>query len=251
MGRAALVGSAIVLLASSVDSFGADLTYQSQSRQVEALIAYPGDSASEFQQALGWGPFAGAVAVEYFSPTGTGTAGATQQSQFGPKGFGVTGSTAIANPFFSAEVALYQARSIFDVTFLLDAATPFLLEAAFAGTWDVGGTNINGGEFSILLEGPGGVLLADAVASPGPSVGGAYDPPISHSLSGNLIAGTYHLRVEFVDELWAYGSVDDPPGSFGFGGGGESLFSLTLVVPEPATSVVLLVVALPRRAVRR
>jgi hypothetical protein len=124
-----IAGAVVLFLLVEVAAAHAGITYQSQSRQVDVTIVHPIGDESDLDQAVGFGPFDGSAEASYASPSGEGIATASQQSWLGPNGFGVSGATGILNPFFTQELAFYQARAIFDVSFLLDAESSFSLFA--------------------------------------------------------------------------------------------------------------------------
>ncbi len=234
MGRIATAAAVLISVFSFRDA-QASLVYQSELRQVYAAITHPLGADTQQEDAGGFAPFDASVAAQYAAPTGPGTATASQQSWLGPFGFSVTGGTSIQNPFYAHEPATYQTRSTFDIAFSVDSPIDFSLTAKLEGLWDTGGTNIDGGQFTMQFSGPGGIILAESITAPGRMTpGGGFDPPIEYDIAGTLSPGLYQFHVEFLDNLDAVGSLDDPPFSIGVGGGGSAEFSLVLLVPEPA-----------------
>lgn len=243
MGRKLTRCAALAAITTIVSVARGDFAYQSQTREVEALIDWSAGIASDLDNAFGFDASSLAVSANYASPSGPGVVIATQESVLAANSLSVSGAVTIGNPFFAHENAFYIGRTVFDVGFLVDAATPYTLDAAFAGIWDTGGTNINSGIFEINFSGPGGVIVDDTRSTPAASPGGVFNPPLVYAASGTLQPGLYSLRIAFTDQLLAIGSTTNPPFSYGVGGGGNAGFSLALIAPEPGAGLAVLLAA--------
>lgn len=207
-------------------------TILTQTRFVEAFVDVPGVPERGDMQVISApdaGPFSATAMAAYALGGGVSAA---QQSTLSDDRVQVSGGVAVSNEFFQPDLVEYRGRSSLEVAFELGADEPFSVVGVFGGVWDVAGFNVDAGLFEASLTGPGGVVFAEAIASPAPNPSGNHDPPVEFAHAGVLPAGEYLLHVRLTDALLAAPSE--------IGGGGAGWFSVDLRIPEPVGLVVAL-----------
>lgn len=175
-------------------------------RRIEGDVDFPGCGLDPDPARISAAPASPSFSVERdFAVQGPGTITAGQDSTVTAKSLSGSG--------FARQTASqsFCARSVFDVTFELEAPAPYSLTGSLAGN----------GATALTLTGDMGVVLA-------------YSGPSQITESGDLPAGIYTLEVSAVsidsgDTSWSFAFILDPSGAPSLSLAGRVLVAILLV----------------------
>ncbi len=240
MARAICAGISFATLIAIVGSASASPMFQynpdpiSANRAVSCEVGSWDDSDSSFNESYDLADFNSSVGCDYTGIPGVGTSNASHSSSYGPQAITLNGSTA-GNLVFQEEFEQggFAAGTYLSMSFSLNEATSYALQASATGSWATSGNTASQGEVVVQLFGPSGEIVNETMPAPGFT-----GVPINFAHFGELVPGSYHLNLSFEDLMRAFASPDVSLID------GASTFSFSLVIPEPSTGILAAVTSL-------